>query len=1292
MAPAPSRIAPEEGDAFIDNINKGPHWTTELPQEIRYAWGLGHLPVAPPPAYNTEPASPPSPSPPPLAPAVPPRRLVRSAWHPDLSSESDHQTHFHQQDHHSYQSFPNPPQYQDTLQGQQQLRAQGHPHHPHSYHLEHSGPQNQTAPQGSLQGQHHLRIQYHPHHPNSHLLEESVPQNQLASHSTQSPDSPPPPYPLHPDLSEKLYQLTKKTVDHITNTLGTDRDRALTLEGPTESAVEELESVGSRYDRELDLLFEGDVDSETQEAIDWMIKEPNHWPLDKSLESTVNESLQEMIKESAEAAANPSKQSKLISNDNYSQSLHELTTLTTGCTSPPPSPFADVEDTDAIEAPEEPKKRVRTRVHKNKPGRRKLRQKHLKKMARRASINPEPASGSPGDATPNSIADTIIGSDIDVERSSSPSPCPSPLPTEGMQVVSSAPAVPEAPPKKKNKGNKKKKGKIQAEKAGDNIPWMSLDAQLTASATPAQEPSVSLVGATSEVENPAGVTTGEDNSPKASEGPSPTVVDGDEATGESFTPNQEYVGPCIADTEEWRQRMLAIQAAEEEKRAAYLAAAPCVGDVFSHSVDQSENSWAQWQMQGQSVPAQYSHDGGHQTGYQQPWSGVVAGPSGDGPMCGFYPACCHHNGNPRCSCCCLHGPAHCWYASDNNFPRNTNMFVAAPTPPAADQELAPAVASLFEAYCTAKMSPSPKSSSLGEPVSEPIVESVESLFVADRQSSRASSASAQAPNEPAVVSSTTNTDTTLDASTIQETTPANNSQKMSLSQAHPGEFLTPEDLKSPSLYFDAKSKNLSSSVLASSESNEASRATSRKPSTAASNDPEEKGASMSAEDSPETRNQGCQTMPADARGQSRQPEATGPLAEHVQALFGNPMFADIQLLLSPDLAHPPIIYNLHKAIIAGSPFLCDVMAAKRHRDGGVDHIRAFTGSSFSCSHAFTMAIQVLYGTPLVTNGTLRKSTLQGLGIPDDNGTGTYSFSIERATVDFALCYAAAGAFLARREITERGIDMAISRISWETAEFILSFGMTPVTYMVTCPDVPFTPISPANSRASSFSIGHGNGTPVAGLDHFHDFHYVQAQRAQNAALHFITAAVTPNFELYRRAQAHYTPSRIPPAIHTLPGSMLSNPRLEEIRFGSFPSFADLRPTDQAILVPSAMLITLPYRVFLAALDIMKARGNLSTELIKEVLEEREARRLNALRVSMRVDSCKVPPVAFAELMYREFVTTESSEHTNDQDAGVVRPIVDRVWVGYDFPNKSALRPRFRAPSNGSGPPLASNAS
>jgi hypothetical protein len=494
-------------------------------------------------------------------------------------------------------------------------------------------------------------------------------------------------------------------------------------------------------------------------------------------------------------------------------------------------------------------------------------------------------------------------------------------------------------------------------------------------------------------------------------------------------------------------------------------------------------------------------------------------------------------------------------------------------------------------------------------------------------------------------------------------TPAN---IMATLQAHLGENLTGEDLKSPSLYFDAKSKNPSSSPLASEKSNDASTSDSPMP------EGEAQWAS-SAVDSPETRNQGCQSVAAD------QAEATGPLAfqsEHVRALFGNPEFADIQLLLSPGMSHPPIVYHLHKAIIASSPFLYNVMAAKLYREGWVDHVRVFTGVSFTCSHGVTMALQVLYGAPLVTNDNLRKVTLEGLNVSDDNKNSSFSFSVERAMVDFALCYAATGALLARREITERGIDMAISHLSWDTAEFLLSFGMTPLAYMVTCPDVPFPPISPPTSRASSLSGGNGNGTPVIGLDHFDDFHYVQANRALNAALRFITNAVTPDFELYRRAQAHYTPSRIPPTLHALPGSNLSNPRLEEIRFGSLPSFADLRPTDPAILVPSAMLITLPYRVFTIAIDLIKARGNFNPELITEIVDERESRRLNALRVSLIVDPCRVPLEAFTELQYQELVKVEEPGGPTDDNNHLraLHTTVDRVWVGADMPNATLLRP------------------
>ncbi|KAF3388746.1 hypothetical protein F1880_003305 [Penicillium rolfsii] len=937
-----------------------------------------------------------------------------------------------------------------------------------------------------------------------------------------------------------------------------------------------------------------------------------------------------------------------------------------------------------------PRKRVRQRVRKNKHGRKRAKKCKKPKMGSRSSDPPppSPSEGSTGIASSTCIAETVILAadadnvhsppppsecSIDIASSTSiaetmilaadadnirsPPPSPTPSPTQGMTPLPAAQGpVNQAPPKrKKKKGRNGKKGKREVGQASGKIPGPSSDAQLTDSVSPAPETVVSLVGATSELETPPActVSTGQDGGSPISESPSATVVDsGGEATTGSSAPVKEYTGPCIVDTERWRQRTLArISEMDADAKRVYEARKSVglhdipfdVGEVFPHSVNQSENSWAHWPMEGQLVPAQYSHHSGYQTGYAQPVYGVVPGASGVGLGCGFYSNCHHHHdqGGPRRSCCCLHGPADCWYVAP------------APTGPVASQEQMFVAASPAEARRESQLS-SPKSSSLGEPVSEPVVESVASLLAAGLAAS---------------------TDEVPFMNFIS--TPVN-AKKMGGCQAYPGGVPTPDDLISPSLYFDAISKSMNSSASASNQSKPSSRDISRKPSPSGSHGPE----TTQTGHPNETRSQGCQTVPPDTRHQSSQTEAAaGPLAfqmEYFQALFGNPEFADIQLLLSPDPFQRPVVYNLHKAIIAGSPFLYSVMAAKRYRDGYVDHINAFTGPSFTCSHAFTVALQTLYGTPLVTDETFRQSTLQGPGISDDYGMGRHPFSIERAMVDFALCYAAAGAFLARREITERGIDMAISHLSWETAELILAFGMTPLTYMVTCPDVPFPPISPATSDASSPCGDQGPGTPVVGIDHFHDFLYVQAERAQTAALRFITNAVKPDFQLYRRAQACYTPSRIPPALHTLPGSLLSNPRLEELRFGDLPSLADERPTDPAILVPSAMLITLPYRVFMMALEIMKSRGNLRSALINEIVEERESRRLMALRISIGVSPLEIAPEAFAELEYREFVKMESTDHVGDNNARVSRATVDRVWVGPNVPESSLLGPFGRS--------------
>ncbi|KAJ5176110.1 uncharacterized protein N7482_001987 [Penicillium canariense] len=843
--------------------------------------------------------------------------------------------------------------------------------------------------------------------------------------------------------------------------------------------------------------------------------------------------------------------------------------------------------------------------------------------------------------------------------------------------------------------------------------------------------------------------------------PSPTVVDGGEATEGSSTPKKEYVGPCIVDTEKWRQRALdclATQGAEAKKQAAekkeaddeaiHLAVAADVNNVYPHYIQQSESSNLQMTMRNLSVPAQYSHDQNYPTGYEQPAFGVDPNTihyssmrNGGSPLRSSragndglqnlltrweetqflpYPDSPHSdNVNPGVIMQTVEGATPSMYQletasneeADFSLPttyatRHSPAYVASlerdmhgihkAESPANSRELAPSVASLLEASRKSqKSTPKSSPSSMDPAANEALAQSVAALFELTRQSYRSFSGSTGSSSELLInpvasslferglskqpSSITTDNFSNEDPALPAQTSHPHNDPTMSTSNNPPNiskkmmilpfrRVRTSEDLSqlaqdapsSPSLYFDAKSKNLSSPDPTSKDSKEASRDTSRKASAFDSHDNQQPKSPASKADTGQIHDQFSQTVD------------TGPLAfqtKHIQGLFGNPEFSDIQILLSPDLTLPPIVYYVHKNVIAASPFLYKVMAAKRNRDGGVDRIHALTGVSFTCSHAFSMALQVLYGIPLVTQESLRKTTMQGLGHPDDDDTSTYSFSLERAMVDFALCYAATGAFLERREITERGIELAMDLLSWETAEFILNFGMTVSAYAVTCPDVPFPPMSSHSSRSSSLSAA--NGIPLVELDYFHDFHCMWADTVLTAAVRFITSSITVDFQLYNRAQARFTPNRIPQALHTLPGSCLSNPRLEEIRFGSFPSIADERPTDPMILVPSAMLLTLPFRAFVDMLNAVKSRGALSYNLVKEIVLEREARRLNALRVFLRIGHwcfTEVPGEALEELSYREFVKIDQVDHAEDECAVVLRATVERVWVGNEVPN------------------------
>ncbi|KAJ5569760.1 uncharacterized protein N7459_009190 [Penicillium hispanicum] len=394
---------------------------------------------------------------------------------------------------------------------------------------------------------------------------------------------------------------------------------------------------------------------------------------------------------------------------------------------------------------------------------------------------------------------------------------------------------------------------------------------------------------------------------------------------------------------------------------------------------------------------------------------------------------------------------------------------------------------------------------------------------------------------------------------------------------------------------------------------------------------------------------------------------------HVKSLFGCPEFSDIQILLGPEtpLGGPPIpvTFYVHKNIIAASPYLYEIMQTQLSRTGVSYCIHIFTGPSFTSAHAFGTALQHFYGQPLIDLRTIHKLTLQGLGYPDDDSQTTYPFNLERAKTDFALSYAASGAFLGCRSITERGIQLAVELLSWETVETLVNFGMTVNNFMISSPDIAISCASSGDSPSHSPNYYQ--------MEQIHQLKYMWSDLAINAGMQFIADNMSPNFELYRRAQAKFTPTRIPNILHTLPGSCCANPKLESLQFGDIPSFASMRPTRLDILIPSALLITLPFQPLMLALDTMKARGVLTVAMMKDIVEEREARRMSALRMFLRHRHWQREEIgnhAIAELAYREFLSVERARPGEDENAVTLCATVQREWVGFKMPNEELLVP------------------
>jgi hypothetical protein len=394
------------------------------------------------------------------------------------------------------------------------------------------------------------------------------------------------------------------------------------------------------------------------------------------------------------------------------------------------------------------------------------------------------------------------------------------------------------------------------------------------------------------------------------------------------------------------------------------------------------------------------------------------------------------------------------------------------------------------------------------------------------------------------------------------------------------------------------------------------------------------------------------------------------LADRMQAIRGlwvnKPH--DVEIFLTPvtNLSAKPSYWKSHKDVLSlTSPFLAAALQVLQADKDGIIRVRLHGGPRFNCFSAFAMALQALYEpNNLLSQSNIRQQAISGMGSDSNKQDNELSYSVHLAKVDFAICYASAGAFFGYSPVVSRGIQLILELLDWESADLLLGSCLLIGEYMLTVPEFHSGVERPEPAIMYAGQVGDY---------HLSNFHLNEIGNVRKALFKYMASNVMAGFKLYERAQATYYVTRIPHEIWTLPGSSSNNKRLEEIRYGGLPSYADLRPKRLDIMILSAMLITLPFPFFMNLIDEMKKAEThvLTLDLLKEVIAQREQRRAWALHIlaAKKLPNGTIEQTYLEELAYREFVVFERAG-----DYRVSNAMVHRIWAGLDPPTPLPSRP------------------
>jgi hypothetical protein len=393
-----------------------------------------------------------------------------------------------------------------------------------------------------------------------------------------------------------------------------------------------------------------------------------------------------------------------------------------------------------------------------------------------------------------------------------------------------------------------------------------------------------------------------------------------------------------------------------------------------------------------------------------------------------------------------------------------------------------------------------------------------------------------------------------------------------------------------------------------------------------------------------------------------------PLASHLVNVFTSRAYSDVEIGLSSSQNNwLTRDFTAHRVIIAQSAVLDSILNRREAIDGKL-RMELIAGKRFSVLRSFDCALQNLYGLPLLEFDDIPKHTRLAFswGGALNDQVPAHVTALE---MDFLIGYMAAGAFMRVERIALVGFRIMQDYIHWCSLETVFHFGLWPEDFLIMYVEMDEEPQAKKGGKGNKGKGRKklGELPPMAeplNREVIGNF----APRIATLAAKWLVGNMPTNFTFDRAAYA----TRL--LQDRIPGRLLDGPK----KSGTpAPAAAELvgleagrrtQPTVAHTLI-SGILLALPFAQLHEIVDLLRWEGTLTAKLVREVLQEREHRRILALREYVNKQPNKKVrdvPASHVVLGYREFAVHFETRDMLDEHMQEIRHdfTLHREWVGY----------------------------